>query len=824
MANLIKEIEADISLKQYDFSRCPLLKELRDQLQNAKTEVCIERAALVTEYLKAHESEPTALQRAGAVKHYLSQRKALFLDRSLLAGNSTSKRLGAPVYPEYLGLSIWPELDTISTRAKNPQQLSKADADTLNFDVYPYWMDKTILERTRAETTPPHGQDDATPRPLELMEMMVYFLNGKGSVISHTTPCYEVMLSKGLNGIIREAEDKIAAIQDKRASADQVLFYQSLRTALQGIINYSQNLAKAAKEASQKSKDAQQKKNLLEIQKVCERVPANPPRTFREAANAILLCHIGVLAENVNMAINPGRLDQLLYPFFRQDIEKGILSVEEALNIVGCLLLKIGDNTNLVPETSEQLFGGAGSVPAITLGGVDKNEHDAVNDVTYILLRAIELLQIRDPNVNARCHAANGERFRKRVSEVVVNTKAIPAFFNDATCIDTLVQQGVDHDDACDYAVIGCVELGSAGREYSSSSSILLNLTAAMDLTLYNGTRPYITGDKLISFPSGNPASFQTSAQFKEAFYKQLEWLLTQAIDLNEDFGHMYQKYLPTPLLSGLFQGPMDSGKDLIFGGAKYNSSGVTHIGFADVVDSLNAVQYGLDHQLRIGDIVRAVKNNFASSKEKNIQNVLKAAPKYGTEEHMAVDNSRELVSFLFNKYQARTNYRGGKYRPAFWTMTNHAGLGMIGWALPSGHEAHTVFSSGITPSSQNAKELTAVFNAVGALDYKQIPGCYALNIKYSPLTSTTNKDLYVTHFSNLVAGYFENKGMQVQFNIYSYEDLKKAMQYPEQYPHLLVRVSGYSAYFKDLNAAMKQELITRTQYDVFTHKAVPLT
>lgn len=816
MPTFISDVEKDISLREYDLNRCPLLKELKDELQKAQNEVCIERSVLVTEYIKSHEEDPVCLQRAGAIKHYLSQRKALILDKSLLAGNSTSKKLGAPVYPEYLGLSIWPELETISTRAANPQKLSQEDADTLNFDVFPYWMDRSILERTRAEKNPPQ---------LKLMEMMVYFLNGKGSVISHTTPYYEKVLSQGITGIIQEAEEKIQALPHDDIHRNQIEFYQSVQMALQGIIDYAEHLAQAALEASQQTSDPEQKKNLLEIQKVCQHVPAHPPRNFREATNAILLCHIGVLAENVNMAINPGRLDQLLYPFFAKDIQNGSLTVEEALNIAGCLLLKIGDNVNLVPETSEQLFGGAGSVPAITLGGIDQKEQDAVNDLTYIFLRAVELLQIRDPNVNARYHPINGEDYRKRVSEVIVNTKAIPAFYNDEANIETLQNQGVSLEDARDYAVIGCVELASAGREYSSSSSILLNLTAAMDLTLYNGKRPYISDQEQISPPTGNPETFQNFEDFKKAFYQQLKWLLTQAIDLNEDFGYMYQKYLPTPLLSGLFIGPMENGRDLIYGGAKYNSSGVTHIGFADVADSLNAIEYVLENQkASMGEIVQAVQNNFQSQAEKDIQTKLKKAPKYGTEDPKAIANSKELVAFLYDQYQHRINYRGGKYRPAFWTMTNHAGLGKIGWALPSGHEAHTVFSSGITPSSQHAKELTAALNSVGALSSKHIPGGYALNIKYSPLTSPTQKDAFITQFSHLVAGYFLNGGMQVQFNIYSYEDLEKAMKNPEENPYLLVRVSGYSAYFKDLNEAMKQELITRTQYDLFTQQAVPLT
>ena len=816
MPKLVSDVQKDISLKQYDFKKCPLLLELRNGLQQAKTEVCIERSVLVTEYVKSHSQEYVSLQRAGAISNYLSKRKALFLDNSLLAGNSTSKMLGAPVYPEYLGLSIWPELETISKRKANPQILNAQDADTLNFDVFPFWMDRSILELTRAQKN---------PKALKLMEMMAYFLDGKASVISHTTPYYEKMLSMGLQGIIEEIDSKLKSVPNDNEHLGTTNFYKSVQIALQGIINYSRNLSKAAGEEIKKTNDAARKMNLTEIMNVCQNVPANAPRTFREAANSLLLCHIGVLAENVNMAVNPGRVDQLLYPFFVADIQKGILTVEDALNIAGCLLLKIGDNTNLVPETSEQLFGGAGSVPAITLGGILKNGDDAVNDLTYIFLRAVELLQIRDPNVNARYHTVNGEQYRKRVSEVIINTKAIPAFFNDDTCIDTLVNQGVSAEDATDYAVIGCVEIASAGREYSASSSILLNLTAAMDLALYNGRRPYLSGNTLMSIETGVAENFTSFEQFQNAFYSQLKWLLGQAMDLNEDFGHMYQKYLPTPLLSGLFDGPIANGKDLIFGGAKYNSSGITNIGLADVSDSLNAIQDVLKNKsATMADVVRAVKSNFSTPADKAIQKLLKSAPKYGTENEFAIANSQGLVAFIYDLCHNRINYRGGNYRPAYWSMTNHAGLGKIGGALPSGHEAKTVFSSGITPESQCTKDVVVALNAVGALNHQHIPGCYALNIKYSPLTASTNRDNFVTQFSNIVAGYFANHGMQVQFNLYSYDELQNAMKDPMAHPNLLVRVSGYSAYFKDLNEGMKQELITRSQYDVLTHQAVPLT
>jgi formate C-acetyltransferase len=448
------------------------------------------------------------------------------------------------------------------------------------------------------------------------------------------------------------------------------------------------------------------------------------------------------------------------------------------------------------------------------------------------MLKVTELLPIKDPNVNARYHRdINDNVYRDRVGRVILNTRAIPAIYNDITNIATLENQGVKTEHARDYAVIGCVELGSAGREYASTSSIMLNLSAPMDMTLYNGKRPYLTGDLQIGPQTGEPEDLKTFDQFQTAFETQLKALSQLAIDLNEEFGKTHQEMYLTPLLSCFFEGPWEKGKDLIFGGALYNSSGATHIAFADVCDSLNAVEDAvyLNKRVTLAQMKEAVEKNFEGYEELHAY-IKNKVPKYGMDDSqeahpIAVKNSQRLIRFLYDFYQSHTNYRGGKYRPAFWTMTNHAGLGKIGKALPSGRKAHEVFSSGITPASQCAKDLTGAYMSVAKLDSKYIPGGVALNMKYTPEPKPTNKkrDSTLKHFTDMVEGYFKSGGMQVQYNIQTYETLIDAQKHPEKYPELIVRVSGYSAYFKDLNEHMKHELITRTQYDLDTGKAVPL-
>lgn len=373
-----------------------------------KRQVIIQTAVLSGEW-SVIRNTPMAVKKAQAVSSYLSGRKIVFHDDNMLEGATTGKALGAPVYPELFGLSIWPELKTISTRKDNPQILNEKDPDILNFEVFPYW-----------------------------------YTVSKAATLSHTTPCYELVIEKGILGIMEEARQKEA---DHIDDPQKAIFYRSVQIAMQGILDYAANISE---HATQKAEEE----------------------------------------------INPGRIDRIPYPFFIREYMAGDLSVEDALNIAGSLWFKLADNVNLVPQAAERLFAVAVAVPAITFGGVDKQGNDAVNELTYILLKVTELLPIRDPNVNARFHAQqNSMDYRNEVSRVILTTKAIPAFYNGVRNIRTLVNQGETLEHARDYAVIGCVELGRAGRDYSAGSSIFMMMYTILNMALHNG-RTTVTGDE----------------------------------------------------------------------------------------------------------------------------------------------------------------------------------------------------------------------------------------------------------------------------------------------------------------------------------------
>jgi formate C-acetyltransferase len=641
----------------------------------------------------------------------------------------------------------------------------------------------------------------------------------KPNCISHTVPDFSKAIKLGLRKIINEAKDKAEQTSDN----SQKEFYTAVSEVLEGIIAYSKNLATKAEELANKETDAVLKEELLNIAKINRHVPEHPARTFREGLTTVWICWCAIHLENPNVGLSLGRLDQVLYDLYRQDIENQDIDLLHAIELVCCLWLKIGDHVPAIPEAGEQLFGGTGSNQAITMGGVDKDGNDAVNDLTYVMLRATELMKLRDPNPNARYYPGkNTKEYLARLCEININTGAIPAIHNDRTVIKALTSKGETIEQARDYGVIGCVEPGSNGRFYGHSAAILLNLTSALELALFNGRHRHTGMDRLISKETGDPQSFTTFEKLKLAFEAQTRWLIEKSTALNNRLGEVHQDFYPTPILSAFFEGPMEKGKDLIQGGAIINSSGAAIIGMADVADSLSAIQKVIfeEGKISFAVLLDALEKNFEGyeSLQKRLANPNKT-PKYGNEDSTADANVTWIVELLDKAFGEKMNYRGGRYRTGYWTMTNHAGFGRLMGALPNGRKARENFTSGITPVSGVTPYLTKALNSVAKQPARCLANGVALNLKYTPEFADTDKML--NNFVASVEGYFDNAdgerdgGMEIQFIIRDHNTLVNAVKDPETHSELLVRVSGYTAYFKDLSPQMQKEIIDRTEYNL---------
>lgn len=829
----------DLSLKEYSLTK--RAKDLKDAYFKAMPEICVERPRLVTQFsLKAgffKKGKITILDKARLYRYALSNRKPIvwnnksykkgmipfeFNDNSLFAGSTTSKFKGVPLYPEFLALALWPELWTITKRENNPFYISEDEAKELNFNIFPYWMENNISELARKrifEENRAKLKIDKHAPEMKLLERLVFFLASKPNCISHTIPDFSRAINEGLRAVIDDAKQRGMAATD----AAKKEFYSAVSEALEGIITYSGNLANRAKEMADAETDLTRKKELLNIYEINSHVPEYPARTFREGLTTIWVCWTACHLENPNVGLSLGRLDQVLYDLYRKDIDKNVMTIEQAIELISCLWLKIGDHVPTMPEAGEQLFGGTGSNQAITIGGVDKDGKDAVNDLTYVMLRATELMKLRDPNLNARYYAGvNSPEYLKRLCEVNVTTGATPALHNDKAVIKALMSKGETPEQARDYGVIGCVEPGSNGRSYGHTGAILFNLTSVLELTLFNGRHRHTGMDLLISKETGNPVNFASFDEFKKAFEGQARWLVTQATNLNNVFGRIHQDYYPTPILSALFEGPMEKGKDLIQGGAVINSSGATIIGLADVADSLSAIQKVVfeEKSSSFKELLTAISNDFKGYEvlQTRLMNPAKT-PKYGNEDKVADDNVKWIIELLDRAFGEKENYRGGRYRVGYWTMTNHAGFGRLMKALPSGRKARENFTSGITPVSSVTPVLTKTINSVARQPAECVSNGAAFNLKYTPEISTPEKrDTMLNNFAASVEGCFDYAGsgsgaMEIQFNVTTHDTFVDAVKNPDKYPELLVRVSGYTAYFKDLNPQMQKEIIDRTEY-----------
>lgn len=796
----------DLSLKDVTLDGLPRLKRLRDLHFATRPEICVELPRNITRYMKHLDNPADSPElRAGKLyKYVMENKRPVIADENLLAGTTTARTIGVVLYPDFMALSIWPELETVSRRKKNPFGITREEIKELNFDIFPYWLDRTVQEVAR--------RDNGNPLCQRIMERIVFYIATKVYCISHTVPNYAMVVERGLLDIVREAGERELSSGGSKEDRAKKDFYQAVQLSLNGIISYAANLSREAERLAANERDTQRHKELLEMSEVCKRVPAGRPRTFREALNAIWICKIALHQENANVALSLGRLDQVLYPFYAEDIKRG-MTLAEAVELIGCFWLKIADHVPLSPETGEELFGGSGSNQAVTLGGVDMQGEDAVNDLTYAMLKATELLRLRDPNVNARYYPeVSKKEYLDRLCEVNINTGATPCFHNDVSAVEALNGQGVSLEHARDYSSVGCVEPSSSGRTYGHTGCILMNLTSALEMALWGG-KHRLTEDEQIG-PKTKPAVAMTSfGEFKKALETQLGWLIDQVVTLNNNLGRAHQEIHPTPMLSAFMEGCMEKGKDVIYGGATYNSSGAAMIGLADVVDSVTAIQeFVFDKKkFTMAEMISALNANW-SVPYKKLQAMVKASPeKFGTDSRMARANADWLIGFLHDTFQGKENYRGGKYTVGYWTMTNHAGFGALTGALPSGRMKNEPFASGITPVSGSAPVLTSCLNFVARLDHTRMADGHALNLKYTPSTTTMSR------FANTVEAFFKMGGLQVQFNIIDRKTLEDARKYPEKYPDLFVRVSGYTAYFKDLNPHMQQEIITRAEYDLAT-------
>jgi len=769
---------------------------IKRELLSTHVNLCPERAVLITDYFKHRDNpmEPTIIRRAKALRHLLGQKSVKIFPDELIVGNMGSHRVSALIQPELAGIFMSTELLWIDRRKTNPLRMAWRERIKLLLQVYPYWLLRNMPFRAFS----PHYRQFLR-FALEQLDATYYLINEAGG-IGHFLPNYERMLKLGVKGYLESIEGR------------QGDLYQAARIAGEGLVDLAHRFAQEAELLAAEEKDPVRAAELREIAFICHKVPCYPAETFHEALQSLWLTHMAVNLEGLNSAISFGRMDQYLYPYYERDLEQGRISRDTARELLLCFSAKCTEHVFLLSEKVSQFHGGYLVVQAVIVGGMDRNGKDAVNDLTYLFLDVMEEAGLRDPNYQARVHAGSPEKYVERVAEVARKGHAVPALFGDEAAIASLKAHNYPLEEARDYAVVGCVELALPGKSFFSTDAGLFNLPLCLELALNQGKR--FRSRRRIGMATPEPATFTSIEQVLGAFQTQVEYMAARMVSDLQVVEKGNRDYHPTPLSSMLVDGCLESGKDVTEGGALYNSSGIQGVGVADVADSLAALDYVVFQRRKytMPQVMRALRANFATAPE--IHGELSEAPKYGND-HQSPDRYADLVARIFHDALAKhVNTRGGQYVPGFYSVTCHIAFGKKVGALPSGRRAGEPFAASLGPANgRDRSGPTALLKSVARVDSRLSPNGYALNLRFDPATLAGDEGVNV--LVGLIKGFFGYGGMEMQLNVLDPEMLEDARLHPGTHPELVVRVSGYCAYFDDLPDDAKLEIISRTRLGV---------
>jgi len=630
----------------------------------------------------------------------------------------------------------------------------------------------------------------------------------------HIIPNYPKVLKIGFKGLKKEIEDELSKTDPKNEQKINQL--KAMLICCEIPKKFALRYSKAAEELADREGDEKRKNELLELSKICAKVPWEPAETFWEALQSLWFMHILVMADESypGPGLSFGRIDQYLYPYFEKDIKNGIITKDEIKELLQCFWIKcnyvydyqgrIGNNQGI-----NSSFG-----QLITLSGMGPNGEDLTNDLTYLMLDVIEDMNLLEPKPNIRLHKNTPDKLLDRIVDMLIKTQGSPFLLNfDEISIRALKFAGLPEDQLWNYAPVGCLENTLQGCDRSGTVDVNLNLSKAIEFVLFNGMD--FQTQRQFAPQTGDPLKFENWEQLYDAYLKQLSFTIEKIIEINNLGDELRAKFEPTPYLSTLVDGCAEKGLDITQAGAKYNFITVEGVGLATAVDSLLALKKLVfeDKKVSLSEIIEAIKVNYEGFEPLRLM-LQNKAPKYGNDDDYADSLAHEVNDFWTRKvteYRTPTNkrYRAGYLSWNYWTM-----YGAIQTATPNGRKMGTFLSNGVCPSAGcDVKGPTSVIKSVGKLGMETVPNGGSHTMAFNPLLLKNTTD--IDKFKSLLRTYIEYGGSCLQINMIDAETLKAAKKNPQEYRNLLVRVTGYNAYFVTLGSLIQDEIIARVSHEV---------
>ena len=783
------------------------IKTLREKSLTAKPTLSHERAALLTQFYQSGRAEKVSVPVARAMAfEYLLENSTIFIDDGeLIVGEKGPSPKAAPTYPEICIHSL-DDLEILDTREKVSFAVSDETKTIYRDEIIPFWKGRSLRERLMSEV------DQAW---IDAYEAGIFTEFQEQRAPGHTV-LDDKIYYKGMADFkndIQKAMDELDFYNDLEAF-DRREELKAMSLVADAMIRFARRHADKARELAEKETDPARKEELKKIAEVCSWVPEHAPRNFHEALQYYWFVHLGVTKElNTWDSFNPGRLDQHLYPFYKADIERDILSEEQAREVLQAFWIKF-NNQPAPPKVGVTAQESATYTDfcLINLGGVKPDGSDAVNDLTYLILDVIEEMRLLQPSSMCQVSKKNPDRFVKRAMKIVKTGFGQPSIFNTDAIIQELTRQGKSIIDARSGGASGCVETGAFGKECYILTGYF-NLVKVLEITLNNGVDPR-TGKK-IGPETGDPRAFESFDQLYNAFVRQLNHFIDIKIKGNLIIERLWATMLPAPFLSILIDDCVQNGQDYNAGGARYNTAYIQGVGMGSITDCLTALRYHVFDQkdISMDEMLDALQKNF-DSHDKLRDKLRHETPKYGNDNDYADDNLRRVFESFYQAVDGRPTTKGGCFRINLLPTTCHVYFGSVVGAIPDGRKARLPLSEGISPvQGADTRGPTAVLKSAAKIDHLRTGGTL-LNKKFTP--QILEGDDGVKKLVHLIRSYFKMDGHHIQFNVVTADTLRKAQKHPDQYKDLIVRVAGYSDYFVDLGEDLQNEIIRRTEHEAF--------
>ncbi|MGD8239969.1 MAG: glycyl radical protein, partial [Armatimonadota bacterium] len=670
-------------------------------------------------------------------------------------------------------------------------------------DIIPFWRGRTMRERIFAEMTPEWHDAYEAGIFTEFMEQRAP---------GHTV-LDDKVYAKGFLDFKAEIGERLAAldyIEDPDAYAKQQQL-KAMAMVCDALIGYAQRHADKALEMAAEEEDDQRRDELERIGEVCRHVPAHAPRDFWEALQMYWFVHLGVVTElNTWDSFNPGHLDQHLVALYRDGLEAGTLTQEAARELLQCFWVKF--NNQPAPPKVGVTAAESGTYTDfanINTGGVRPDGADGVNELTYLILDVIDEMHLLQPSANIQVSSNSPDRFIQRAGEIIRQGWGQPSVFNADMVVEELCRQGKTVEDARAGGTSGCVETGAFGKEAYILTGYF-NLVKVLEITLHNGLDPR-TG-KRIGLETGEPATLETFEKLFDAFRRQMQYFVDIKIRGNNVIERLYATYMPAPFLSVLIDDCIAKGRDYNDGGPRYNTTYIMGTGTGTLTDSLSAIKRHIydEGDLSWEQLLAALSADF-DGHEPLRQLLQNRTPQFGNDDDYADDIMRLHFDLFYDLIEGRPNTKGGDYHVNYLSTTCHVYFGSVTGATPDGRRAWIPLSDGVSPTqgvSRNGP--TAVIRSLAKMDHARTGGTL-LNMKFTPRVLAGDEG--IERLTQLIRSYFELGGHHVQFNVITAEALRAAQDDPHKYRDLIVRVAGYSDYFRDLSKPLQDEIIARTEH-----------